>query len=41
VSSRLHSGDWDRHHWEPDNGVYDNLKVWSFPKTDFSDRFSE
>ncbi len=25
----------------PANGVYDNLKIWNYAKTDFSDRFSE
>ena len=24
--------------WGPANGVYDNLKIWSYAKTDFSDR---
>jgi hypothetical protein len=25
----------------PANGVYDNLKIWNYAKTDFSDRFFE
>jgi hypothetical protein len=41
MASRLVSGDWNRHHWEGADGVIDNLKVWSYPKTDFSDRFTE
>lgn len=41
VGTRLHSGDWDRHKWEGDGGVIDNIKIWGFPKTDFSDRFVE
>jgi len=40
VGSRMTSGDWDRHNWEPTvDGVIDNLKVWDYAKTDFSDRF--
>lgn len=35
------SGDWNRHPWEGDHGIIDNIKVWSYPKTDFSDRFEE
>jgi hypothetical protein len=41
LGSRLTSGDWQRHHWEGHDAVFDNIKVWSFPKTDFSDRFEE
>lgn len=41
MAARLNSGDWNRHPWEGDHGVIDNLKVWNYPKTDFSDRFSE
>jgi hypothetical protein len=41
LGSRLFSGDWDRHHWEGDDAVIDNVKVWNYPKTDFSDRFNE
>lgn len=41
LGSRLISGDWNRHNWEGDDAVIDNIKVWSCPKTDFSDRFDE
>ncbi len=41
LATRVYSGDWDRHNWEGDHGVIDNLKVWNYPKTDFSDRFHE
>ena len=41
LSSRMYSGDWYRHRWEPDNGVMDNIKIWNYPKTNFSDRFME
>ncbi len=41
LGSRLWPGDWNRHRWEGDDGVFDNIKVWSYPKTDFSDRFEE
>lgn len=27
-----------QHSW---NGIIDNIKIWDFPKTDFSDRFNE
>ncbi|MCD4813750.1 LamG domain-containing protein [bacterium] len=33
--------DWSRHHWEGNDGIVDNLKIWNYPKTDFSDRFVE
>ncbi|MCI5144044.1 MAG: hypothetical protein D3923_00630 [Candidatus Electrothrix sp. AR3] len=42
VGSRMYSGDWDRHYWEPNiNGIIDNIKVWDYAKADFSDRFFE
>ena len=41
LTSRLMGGDWDRHHWEGDVAIIDNIKIWSYPKTDFSDRFQE
>jgi hypothetical protein len=41
LGSRLLSGDWNRHHWEGHNAVIDNIKIWNYPKTDFSDRFTE
>ncbi|MBI5837205.1 MAG: hypothetical protein HZB25_08170 [Candidatus Eisenbacteria bacterium] len=41
LGSRITGGDWDRHPWEGDHWIMDNIKVWSFPKTDFSDRFQE
>jgi hypothetical protein len=41
LASRFNSGDWDRHNWDADHMVIDNMKIWSYPKTDFSDRFSE
>jgi hypothetical protein len=41
LGSRNFSGDWNRHHWEGDVAVIDNVKVWDYPKTDFSDRFTE
>ncbi len=41
MSARLSSGDWDRHPWEGNDGVFDNLKIWSYAKTDFSDRVHE
>jgi hypothetical protein len=41
LGSRLLSGDWNRHNWEGLDGEMDNLKVWNYPKTDFSDRFIE
>lgn len=34
-------GDWERHNWEGLDGIMDNIKIWSYPKTDFSDRFVE
>ena len=42
LGSRMYSGDWDRHNWEPNvDGVIDNIKVWNYAKTDFSDRYNE
>lgn len=41
LGSRIFSGNWDSHRWEGDSGVFDNIKIWSYPKTDFSDRFTE
>jgi hypothetical protein len=41
LGSRLQSGDWDRHNYEGLDGVVDNIKVWGYAKTDFSDRFEE
>ncbi len=41
LGSRLYSGDWNRHNWEGDGGIIDNVKIWNYPKTDFSDRFNE
>jgi hypothetical protein len=41
VGCRQMSGDWDRHHWEGSEGIIDNIKIWNYPKTDFSDRFTE
>jgi hypothetical protein len=41
MGSRTYSGDWNRHNWEGSEGIIDNLKIWSYPKTDFSDRFTE
>jgi len=41
IATRVEPGDWDRHNWEGGGGVIDNIKVWSYPKTDFSDRFTE
>ncbi len=41
LASHTWSGDWDRHNWEGDHAVIDNIKVWCYPKTDFSDRFHE
>ncbi len=41
VGSRVFSGDWYRHPWEGSEGTIDNIKIWSYPKTDFSDRFVE
>lgn len=42
VGSRMTAGDWYRHNWEPNiDGVIDNIKVWDYAKTDFSDRFDE
>lgn len=41
LGSRLVSGDWNRHNWEGLDGEMDNIKIWNFPKTDFSDRFVE
>lgn len=41
VGTRLNEGDWYRHHWEGGHAIYDNIKVWNYPKTDFSDRFTE
>jgi hypothetical protein len=41
ISSRTYPGDWDRHNWEGGEGVIDNIKIWNYPKTDFSDRFME
>jgi len=41
LGSRIRSGDWNRHHWEDGDGIIDNIKIWSYPKTDFSDRFEE
>jgi hypothetical protein len=41
VSSRWGAGDWNRHNWEGSDGVMDNLKIWNYAKTDFSDRFDD
>ncbi|UCF06592.1 MAG: hypothetical protein JSV33_06075 [bacterium] len=41
LGSRLSGGDWNRHHWEGSEGIIDNIKIWNYPKTDFSDRFKE
>jgi hypothetical protein len=41
IATRVQPGDWDRHNWEGGEGVIDNIKVWNYPKTDFSDRFTE
>ena len=42
IGSRTYSGDWNRHHWEPNiDGVIDNVIVWNYAKTDFSHRFRE
>jgi len=41
LGSRNQSGDWNRHNWEGLDGVVDNIKVWNYAKTDFSDRFEE
>jgi hypothetical protein len=41
LGSRLVSGDWRRHNWEGLDGVIDNIKIWNYPKLDFSDRFTE
>ncbi len=42
VGSRMYSGDWYRHNWEPNiDGIIDNIKVWDYAKTDFSDRFKD
>ncbi|MCK4538368.1 MAG: hypothetical protein KAV42_06180, partial [Candidatus Krumholzibacteria bacterium] len=41
LGGRLFSGDWDRHKWEGSDGIIDNIKIWAYPKTDFSDRFKE
>ncbi|WP_106092256.1 hypothetical protein [Enhygromyxa salina] len=41
LGSRLVSGGWERHNWEGVDGVIDNIKIWNFPKSDFSDRFIE
>jgi hypothetical protein len=41
LASRLNPGDWDRHPWVADHDIYDNLKIWNYPKADFSDRFQE
>lgn len=35
MGTRLWSGDWDRHHWEGDHGIFDDVQVWSCVKTDF------
>lgn len=41
VATRWAQGDWNRHNWESDDATIDNLKIWSYPKQDFSDRFAE
>jgi hypothetical protein len=41
LGGRIVSGDWDRHNWEGSEGVIDNIKIWNYPKIDFSDRFVE
>jgi hypothetical protein len=41
LGSRLVSGDWQRHNWEGLDGVIDNIKIWNYPKVDFTDRFIE
>ena len=41
LASRFNSGDWNRHNWDADHMVIDNVKIWSYPKRDFSDRFHE
>jgi hypothetical protein len=41
LATRIQPGDWNRHNWEGGEGVIDNIKVWNYPKTDFSDRFTE
>jgi len=41
LASRISSGDWYRHHWEGDHAIIDNIKIWNYPKADFSDRFQE
>jgi RHS repeat-associated protein len=37
LGTRLTSGDWYRHNWQGSDGVIDNIKIWNFFKTDFSD----
>jgi parallel beta-helix repeat protein len=41
VASRMVSGDWARHNWEGSDGIVDNLKIYNYAKSDFSDRFIE
>jgi hypothetical protein len=41
LASRTKSGDWNRHHWDAHVATIDNIKIWSYPKTDFSDRIIE
>jgi hypothetical protein len=41
LGSRVYAGDWNRHNWEGVDGVIDNIKVWNYAKSDFSDRFHE
>ena len=41
LASRTIEGDWVRHNWEGSDGIIDNIKIWDYPKTDFSDRFVE
>ncbi len=41
LGTRTVIGDWNRHHWEGSEGIIDNIKIWRYAKTDFSDRFVE
>jgi hypothetical protein len=40
IGSRPNRDRWD-HHYNAVKGVIDNLKIWNYAKTDFSDRFKE
>ena len=41
LASRIKYGDWDRHRWDAHVATIDNIKIWSYPKSDFSDRIIE